>query len=150
MGDEPHNAFVKAFASRPGQKAKALATIRQQSELSDELLGYFEVLGTLWALPEGAKMNEILTPERIVEIGREWKRILLQHATPAELEEMLSPASMQKLTERSFEQGINQKTHDIVLAMHAKGFDLVVIADITSLPIDQVQALVAAETKTAG
>ena len=144
LGDEPHNAFVKAFASRPAQKAKALATIRQQTDLPDELLGYFEVLRALWSLPEGATMNEVLTPERVLEIGREWKRILLQHATPAELEEMLSPASKQKLTERSFEQGVNQKTRDIVLAMHAKGFDLTVIADIASLPIDQVQALVAA------
>lgn len=156
LGDEPHNAFVKAFASRPAQKAKALATIRQQTELSDELLGYFEVLRSLWALPEGAKMNEILTPERVVEIGREWKRILFQHATADELEEMLSPESKQKLieegvkrgVERAFEQGINKKTRDIVLAMHTKGFDLAEIADITSLPIEQVGALVAAETKT--
>lgn len=153
LRDEAHNAFVKAFASRPAQKAKALATIRQQTELSDELLGYFEVLRTLWALPEGATMNEILTPERVVEIGREWKRILFQHATADELKEMLSPESKQKLIEQEversieqrLEQGINQKTRDIVLAMHAKGFDLTVIADITALSIDQVQALLQTE-----
>ena len=159
LSDEAHNAFVKAFASRPAQKAKALATIRQQTDLSDELLGYFEVLRTLWSLPEGAAMNEVLTPERVLEIGREWKRIFIQHATPDELEEMLSPESKQKFIEQEversieqrIEQGINQKNRDIVLAMHAKGFDLTVIADITSLPIDQVQALVAAaNTKTVG
>ena len=66
---EPHNAFVKAFASRPAQKAKALATIRQQTDLSDELLGYFEVLRTLWSLPEGAVMNELLTPRTGI---RDW------------------------------------------------------------------------------
>jgi hypothetical protein len=54
---------------------------------------------------------------------------------------MISPESLQKLTERS----VNQKTRDIVLAMHAKGFDLAVIADITALPIDQVQALLQAD-----
>ena len=72
---------------------------------------------------------------------------------------MLSPESKQKFIEQEversieqrIEQGINQKNRDIVLAMHAKGFDLTVIADITSLPIDQVQALVAAaNTKTVG
>lgn len=151
---QQNNAFVKAFASRPAQKAKALATIRQQTDLSDELLTYFEVLRTLWSLPEGATMNEVLTPERVLEIGREWKWILIQHATADELEEMLSPASKQKLTEQeakqAFREGINQKTRDIVLTMHAKGFDLAVIADIISLPIDQVQALVAtADPKTA-
>jgi hypothetical protein len=149
LSDEAHNAFVKAFASRPAQKAKALATIRQQTDLSDELLNYFEVLRALWSLPEGAAMNEILTPERVLELGREWKQILIQHATPDELDKMLSPESKQKLTEQGvkqgIEQGINQKTRDIVLAMHAKGFDLAVIADITSLPIDQVQALLRAE-----
>jgi hypothetical protein len=149
LSDDAHNAFVKAFASRPAQKAKALATIRQQTDLSDELLGYFEVLRTLWSLPEGAAMNEVLTPERVVEIGREWKRILFQHATADELNEMLSPESKQKLNERgvqqAFNEGINQKTRDIVLAMHVKGFDLAVIADIMALPIDQVQALLEAE-----
>ena len=68
---------------------------------------------------------------------------------------MLSPESKQKLTEQGIKQafleGINQKTRDIVLSMHAKGFDLAVIADITGLSIAQVQALLQAEdTKTAG
>lgn len=113
LSDEAHNAFVKAFASRPAEKAKALATIRQQPDLSDELVTYFEVLRTLWSLPEGATMNEILTPERVMEIGREWKRILIQHATADELAEMLSPESKQKLTEQevkqAFVEGTNQK-----------------------------------------
>jgi hypothetical protein len=44
-----------------------------------------------------------------------------------------------------FEQGITQKTHDIVLAMHAKGFDLTVIDDITGLTVAQVQTLLQAQ-----
>lgn len=150
LSNEPYNAFVKAFASRPAEKAKALATIRQQPDLSDELVTYFEVLRTLWSLPEGTTMKEILTPEQVLEIGREWKRILIQHATADELDEMLSVESKQTLLKQGVERAVNQKTRDIVLSMHAKGFDLAVIADITSLPIEQVQALVATpETKTA-
>lgn len=146
LSDAPHNAFVKAFASRPAQKAKALATIRQRTDLSEELLTYFDVLRTLWSLPEGATMNELLTPERVLEIGREWKRILIQHTSPEELNEMLSPESKQ----RFIDQGIDQKTHDIIRAMHAKGFDLAVIADITGLTNAQVQAVLkASEVKTA-
>ena len=43
--------------------------------------------------------------------------------------------------EQGIEQGISQKTRDIVRAMHAKAFDLTIIADITALTIEQVQEL---------
>ena len=82
-------------------------------------------------------MNEILTPERVLEIGQEWKRILIQHTPKAELKELLSTELKQEL----IEQGIDQKTEAIVLAMQAKGFDLGVIADITGLTVTAVQAL---------
>ncbi|MEZ4864115.1 MAG: hypothetical protein R3C14_22565 [Caldilineaceae bacterium] len=152
LSDAPHNAFVKAFASRPAQKAKALATIRTQSNLSDALVTYFDVLGAIWSLPEGVIMDEILTPERVLEIGQEWKRILLQHTSPDQLNELLSPEYKQQLInqgiERGIERGTEQKSRDIVLAMAAKGFDLAVIADITGLTVTQVQALLQEKTTT--
>lgn len=156
LSSEPHNAFVKAFASRPAQKAEAFLKIREQADLSDDLLTYFEVLQTLWSLPEGATMDEVLTPERVLEIGREWKRILIQHTPADQLDELLSPESKQHFIDQGIEQGIdqgieqgiNQKTHDIVLAMHAKGFALSVIADVTGLNVEQVQALLQADQAT--
>lgn len=137
LRDEPYNAFVKAFASRPAQKAKAFAQIHAQTDLSEELLTYFEVLQAIWSLPEGATMDEVLTPERVMEIGREWKRILIQHTPADQLNELLSPEYKQQF----IDQGIEQKTRDIVLAMSDKGFSLAIIADITALTIEQVQSL---------
>lgn len=92
-------------------------------------------------------MSEILTHERVLELGQEWKRLLIQQTPNAEMKALLSTELKQEL----IDQGITQKTHDIVLAMHAKGFDLAVIADITGLPIAHVQALLPAKsTKATG
>lgn len=100
LRDAPHNAYVKAFASRRAEKAKALAAIRAQPDIGDELLTYFEVLRTVWALPEGVTMDESLTPERVLEIGREWKRILIQHTPPEEMDTLLPAAYKQHFVEQ--------------------------------------------------
>jgi len=92
-------------------------------------------------------MSEILTPERVLELGQEWTQLLIQQTPKANLKAWMPTELKQEL----IEQGVNPKTHDIVLAMHAKGFDLAVIANITGLPIAQVQALLsAAGTKATG
>lgn len=91
-------------------------------------------------------MSEILTPERVLEIGQEWKRILIQQTPKAELKALLSTELKQELIDQGIEQGIEQKTQTIVLAMYTKGFDLAVIADITGLTVAQVQALLSAST----
>lgn len=39
-------------------------------------------LQTIWSLPEGIKMNEILTIEQVMEIGEASKRILLENLSP--------------------------------------------------------------------
>ncbi len=139
LRDVPHNAFVKAFASRTTQKEKAFSQIERIGQLSSELLTYFEVLRVIWSLPEGANMNEVLTPERVLEIGEEWTRMLIQNLSEEKLNELIAPEYKQGF----IEQGISQKNRAIVHAMHTKGFDLDVIADITELTIEQVQALLA-------
>jgi hypothetical protein len=57
----------------------------------------FEVLQTIWSLPEGATMGEILTPERVMAIGEEWKQIFLRNLSPEELDAYLDPAYKQTL-----------------------------------------------------
>ena len=108
LSDAPHNAYVKAFASRRAEKAKAFSAIRTQPDISDELLTYFEVLRTVWSLPEGVAMDETLTPERVLEIGREWKRILIQHTPPDEMDEMLPVEYKQHFIDQGIEQGIER------------------------------------------
>jgi hypothetical protein len=138
---------VKAFASRSKEKTKAFRLLRRFWHLSAELLLLLHALQVVWSLPEGATMSEILTPERVLELGQEWKRLLIQQTPNAEMKALLSTELKQEL----IDQGITKKNHDIVLAMHAKGFDLAVIADITGLTIAQVQALLPAQsTKATG
>lgn len=51
-------------------------------------------------------MDEVLTPERVLEIGQEWKRLLIQHTPKAELKELISTELKQELIEQGIEQGI--------------------------------------------
>ena len=100
-------------------------------------------------------MNEILTPELVLAMGQEWKRLLIQQTSKAELKAWMPAELKQELIdqgiEQGIEQGVNQKTHDIVLGMHAKGFDLAVIADVTGLSVAQVQTLLSTKgTKATG
>lgn len=136
----PHNAFVKAFASRQLEKAKAFSLLRQFKKLSTELLGYLEVLYLIWSLPEGVPMNEILTPERVLEMGEEWTKLLLQNLPADKLNELLTPESKRHLIEQGIEQGEIHKSREIVLAMHAKALPLDLIADVTGIAVATVQA----------
>lgn len=105
LSPAPHNALVKAFASRKQEKAKAFALLRQFWRLSTELLLMFEVLQTLWSLPEGATMQEILTPERVMAIGEEWMQIFLRNLSPEQLNAYLDPAYKQTLLSAGREEG---------------------------------------------
>jgi len=62
-------------------------------------------LKTIWSLPEGASMNEILTPERVMEIGEEWKQIFLRHLSPEELDAYIDPAYKRSLLTAGREEG---------------------------------------------
>ena len=135
LADEPYNAFVKTFASRKAQKESAFSQLKEFKNLSVESLAYFETLRIIWSLPEGANMNELLTPEKVMEIAEERGKILIQNLPFETLSRLIGPEFKQGF----IKQGISQKTRDIVLAMHAEKFDIEVIANITSLTIAQVQ-----------
>lgn len=81
LRDEPHNAFVKCFASRKSAKGAAFKTVTQGdfAQLPGLLWIFLIGLRRLWAVPEGADlMNEILTPERVLEMGEQWHKLLLE------------------------------------------------------------------------
>ncbi len=61
---------------------------------------------------------------------------------PWQVEALKAQTAKQSL-QQGIEQGISQKNRAIVHAMHDKGFDLAVIADITNLTAAQVQGLLA-------
>ncbi len=143
LRDEPHNAFVKTFASRKQQKAKAFVLLQQFHELSVDLLRLLEGLETIWSLPEGAKMSELLTVEQVIEIGKERSRLLLHNLPPEEIDPYINPLYKQQLVEEGIEKGIEYRTREIVLAMVARKLDLKTIADVTGLTIDEVKAILA-------
>ena len=142
LSSESHNAFVKMFASRSVQKEKAIRLLRNFRKLSGELIDYFEALRVIWSLPEGENMNEVLTPERVIEMGKELARLWVKHVPEDDRRKYIA-AELQKDfieqgVEQGIEQGISQKNREIILAMHGKNFEATVIADIVGLTVEQV------------
>ena len=50
-------------------------------------------------------MQEILTPERVREIGEEWKQIFLRNLSPEELDAYIDPAYKRSLLTAGREEG---------------------------------------------
>ncbi|MGB0385780.1 MAG: hypothetical protein ACPGWR_13250 [Ardenticatenaceae bacterium] len=71
---EPHNAFIKCFASRSNEKRKAFSLIRRelQSDLSTQLYWFIKGLWEHWFKKGKAQMGEPLTTEKVLEIGKMW------------------------------------------------------------------------------
>ncbi|MCB0063088.1 MAG: hypothetical protein KDE19_13280 [Caldilineaceae bacterium] len=210
LRDVPHNAFVKAFASRQIQKRKAFEQLNKLDNLPVKLSIYIQGLREIWSLPKGDEMNDILTPERVMEVGEAWKRNLLRNMTPEELETYLSNdqwkknilqnmtpeeldtylvddrwkrsllqnmtpeeldtyladdrwkrSLLQNMTPEELdeyfpnykqyvlEQGIVLAKQETVRAMFARNFDVAVIADVTGLTVEQVNAMIADQTDSA-
>ncbi len=135
LRDVPHNALVKTFASRQAEKRKAFKALDGLDDLPGNLVTYLQGLRTIWSLPKGEAMNEIMTPEWVMEVGEAWKRTLMASMTPEELDAYL-PGYKQKI----LEQGILSAKRETVRAMIARNFDVAVIADVTGLTIEQVNA----------
>lgn len=141
LGNAPHNAFIKLFASRRRKKLEAMRALSQARGLPDDLFDLVDGLQVLWSLREGVNMGETLTPERVIELGREAKQLLLQHLSAEELDEMIAPSYRQGI----MEQGVAQERRDIVHNMHTRGFDMPTIADVTGLSVEQVRTLLDSE-----
>lgn len=87
-------------------------------------------------------MTETLIPERVMAIGEEWKKVLLQSMTTEELDTYF-PAYKQTLLEQGLEQGLELAKRQTVQAMFARGVEIAVIADVTGLTTVQVKTILA-------
>ena len=88
-------------------------------------------------------MSEVLTPERVVEIGKEARRLMFQNLSAEELDKLIAPSYRQGIFEQGVEQGVEQgmeQSKEILHNMHAQGFDIPTIADMTGLSVEQVRA----------
>jgi hypothetical protein len=97
LADEPHNAFLKCFASRPAEKRKAFTTLGRSwaDLLTDNLGNLFSGLQKLWH----SLIGEILmkspkqapTPEEVMEMGRNWLKAQVARLPLEERLEGLKP-----------------------------------------------------------
>jgi hypothetical protein len=87
LRNEPHNAFVKCFASRKSAKGAAFKTLTQSdfARLPGLLWIFLIGLRRLWAVAEGEEiMHEMLTPEHVLEMGQQWQKLLLEQMSVEE------------------------------------------------------------------
>ncbi len=75
LSNEPHNAFVKCFASRKKEKQKAFQLLKEARSLMTHQLEWF--LSGLWKYWFSKKLGEDemaveLTPDEVFEMGKMW------------------------------------------------------------------------------
>ena len=79
---EQHNAFVKIFASRQRPRSEAFERLDSSVE-SDEVEMY--LLGLRRQLQKGEQiMSTAITPEDVLELGREYRRRIIETVAPEE------------------------------------------------------------------
>jgi hypothetical protein len=96
LPNEPHNAWVKCFASHRTEKLKAFTLLRQLDwrMLTVELEWFLAALWQYWFIPKGENMIPEafeLTPEQLTEVGKFWGAIYLSKLSAEERLAGLSP-----------------------------------------------------------
>ena len=83
---EPHNVFMKCFASRTNEKRKAFSLIRRelQSDLSTQLYWFVRGLWRHWFKKGKVEMSEVLTTQEVLEMGKIWGDNFFSVVTPEE------------------------------------------------------------------
>ncbi|EDN70526.1 hypothetical protein BGP_3793 [Beggiatoa sp. PS] len=85
LSDEPHNAFIKCFASHKKEKQNAFNTLKRMglSSFTINLQRFIAGLKSFWFFLKGDNMKIELTPEMVMEMGKEWGDVYLS-GMPAE------------------------------------------------------------------
>jgi len=93
LSKEPHNAYVKCFASRMQEKKAAFRMLKHQEigSFSMKLLWFLQGLWNHWFSKGGAPMKQELTPEHIIEMGKMWGDAYLSTLSPEERLKGLKP-----------------------------------------------------------
>lgn len=94
LTDEPHNAFVKCFASRKKEKFAAFSLLKQRGlgTLHTELQRFLEGLLCYWFSEKGEDMEKLeLTPEKVTEMGKMWADLILSGMSPDDILARYSP-----------------------------------------------------------
>ena len=87
---EPHNAFIKLFASKKRERQAAFAALDAPTLTeSPSLLAYMFGLRQIFGAEGEGEMAEKLTPEKVMEIGEQVRRKALEAATLDDFDESL-------------------------------------------------------------
>ena len=87
---EPHNAYVKLFASKKRERQAAFAALDAPTLTeSPSLLAYMFGLRQIFEVEGEGEMAEKLTPEKVMEIGEQVRRKALEAATLNDFDESL-------------------------------------------------------------
>ena len=86
LENTPHNVFFKCFASRKKEKKNAFDVIRSHGLETYQASFQWFIAGLWenWFNIGGSKMEEGLTPERVIEIGKMWGKAYLSSLPPEE------------------------------------------------------------------
>ncbi len=100
LSNEPHNAFVKCFASHRQEKQHAFEVLETQNynSLTTNLKCFLDGLKGLWfTLKKGDDMNMELTPELISKWGEQWGKSYMANLKPEEIFAGLKPEDKQEM-----------------------------------------------------
>ena len=85
LPSKPHNAYVKLFASREREREAAFEALSApEVTISSQLHAYMFGLQETLEVKGESDMAEMLTPDRIMEIGEKIRQRVLDAATPEE------------------------------------------------------------------
>jgi hypothetical protein len=84
LPNEPHNVYIRCFASRRAEKRKSFELLRKKNltSFSEKFLWFVQGLWNQWFYMGGEEMDCELTPEQAVEIGKMWGEIYLSTLPP--------------------------------------------------------------------
>ncbi len=99
LSEEPHNAYLKCFASRIKEKKAAFRTLKDQDTgpFSMKLFWLLQGLWKHWFSKGGEPMKQELTPEQVIEMGKMWGDFYLSNLPP---EELLKAVGTEELLKR--------------------------------------------------
>jgi hypothetical protein len=87
LRDEPHNAFVKSFASRYLARKAALETLKEVGlqTLPPTVQTVLNFLWRQWTMVKEGEMELEITPEQIIELARQWQEMMWTSLSPEEV-----------------------------------------------------------------
>ncbi len=110
LPSQPHNAYVKLFASREREREAAFAAldapvVAESPRLQVYMVGLQRALDVKGEI----EMAEVLTPEKVMEIGEKVRQRILELATPDEIDDTLRQRILEMATPDEIDDTLRQR-----------------------------------------